>query len=148
VRGHPRPATLKANVFFAGGWFSDGEISYAGPNAEARARLGAQIIKERMGNLLPLRFDLIGVTSILGDDSGRMFSRTPTGHATDVRLRVAGTHATDEAAVDRLMREVTALWTAGPAGGGGARVTKRKRLSTTSCYIPRELVPARLGFVE
>jgi hypothetical protein len=147
VRGHPRPATLKSNVFFEGGWFSDGEISYAGPNAEARARLAAEVIRERMGHLLTLRFDLIGVTSILGDDSGRMLGATPAGHATDVRLRVAGTHA-DEAIVDRLMREVTALWTAGPAGGGGARVTKRKRLSTTSCYIPRELVPARLTFVE
>ena len=41
VRGHPRPATLKSNVFFEGGWLGDGEISYAGPNAEARARLGA-----------------------------------------------------------------------------------------------------------
>jgi hypothetical protein len=147
VRGHPRPATLKSNVFFEGGWLGDGEISYAGPNAEARARLGAQIIRERMGHLLKLRVDLIGVVSILADDSGRMLEKTPVGHATDVRLRVAAAHA-EEALVDRLMREVTALWTAGPAGGGGARVTKRKRLSTTSCYIPRELVPARLTFVE
>ena len=147
VRGHPRPATLKSNVFFEGGWLGDGEISYAGPNAEARARLGGQIIRERMGHLLTMRFDLIGVMSILADDSGRMLEQAPVGHATDVRLRVAGAHA-DEAVIDRLMREVTALWTAGPAGGGGARVTKRKRLSTTSCYIPRELVPARLSFVE
>ncbi len=147
VRGHLRPATLKANVFFEGGWLGDGEISYAGPNAEARARLGAQIIRERMGHLLKLRFDLIGIMSILADDSGRMLDATPSGNATDVRLRVAGAHA-DEAIIDRLMREVTALWTAGPAGGGGARVTKRKRLSTTSCFIPRELVPARLSFVE
>lgn len=147
VRGHPRPATLKANVFFEGGWLGDGEISYAGPNAEARARLGAQIIRERMGHLLKLRFDLIGVTSILADDSGRMLAQAPAGNATDVRLRVAGASA-DEALIDRLMREVTALWTAGPAGGGGARVNKRKRLSTTSCFIPRELLPARLSFVE
>ena len=147
VRGHPRPATLKSNVFFEGGWLGDGEISYAGPNAEARARLGAQVIRERMGHLLELRVDLIGVVSILADDSGRMLDAAPVGQATDVRLRVAGAHA-DEALIDRLMREVTALWTAGPAGGGGARVAKRKRLSTTSCYIPRELVPARLTFVE
>jgi hypothetical protein len=147
VRGHPRPATLKSNVFFEGGWLGDGEISYAGPNAEARARLGAQVIRERMGHLLKLRIDLIGVVSILADDSGRMLEQAPVGGATDVWLRVGGAHA-DEALVDRLMREVTALWTAGPAGGGGARVTKRKRLSTTSCYIPRDLVPARLTFVE
>ena len=147
VRGHPRPATLKANVFFEGGWLGDGEISYAGPNAEARARLGARIIRERMGHLLKMRFDLIGVMSILADDSGRMLADVPAGKATDVRLRVAGAHD-EEAIIDRLMREVTALWTAGPAGGGGARVTKRKRLSTASCFIPRELVPARLSWVE
>jgi hypothetical protein len=147
VRGHPRPATLKSNVFFEGGWLGDGEISYAGPNAEARARLAGRIIEERMGHLLKLRIDFIGVVSILADDSGRMRGQTPQGAATDVRLRVAAAHA-DEALIDRLMREVTALWTAGPAGGGGARVSKRKRLSTTSCYIPRDLVPARLTFVQ
>jgi hypothetical protein len=64
-----------------------------------------------------------------------------------VRLRVAGAHL-DEAVVERLMNEVTALWTAGPAGGGGVRVAKRKRLSTTSCLIPRELVPARYEILE
>jgi len=147
VRGHPRPATLKANVFFDGGWFGEGEISYAGPNAEARARLAADVMRTRMGPLVKMRFDLIGIVSILGDDSGRMLGAAPVGSATDVRLRVAGAHH-DEAIVDRLMREVTALWTAGPAGGGGVRVAKRKRLSTTSCFIPRELVPARLSYVE
>jgi hypothetical protein len=147
VRGHARPETLKSNVYFEGGWLGDGEISYAGPNAEARARLAAQVIRERLGKLLELRVDLIGVVSILADDSGRMLAGAPSGQATDVRLRIAAAHG-DEALIDRLMREVTALWTAGPAGGGGARVVKRKRLSTTSCYIPRDLVPARLTFLE
>ena len=39
VQGHARPATLKVNVCFESGWFAEGEISYAGPRAEARARL-------------------------------------------------------------------------------------------------------------
>jgi hypothetical protein len=43
VRGHPRPATLKVNVFCAQGWLAEGEISYAGPRAEARARLAADV---------------------------------------------------------------------------------------------------------
>ena len=105
-------------MFFEGGWFGEGEISYAGRNAEARARLAMEVLRERLAPLLTLRFDLIGVTSILGDDAGRMLEATPTGNATDVRLRVAGAHL-DEAIVERLMGEVTALWTAGPAGGGG-----------------------------
>jgi hypothetical protein len=66
--------------------------------------------------------------------------------AADIRLRVAGQHR-DEAVVDRLLRELTALWTGGPAGGGGVRVAKRQRLSTRSCLIPRERVPARFDFI-
>jgi hypothetical protein len=145
VRGHPRTATLKANVFFDGGWLGEGEISYAGPNAEARARLAMDVLQKRMGALLVLRFDLIGVSSILGDDANRLLQQTPVGQAQDVRLRVAGRHI-DVAVVDRLLRELTALWTGGPAGGGGVRVAKRQRLSLQSCLIARELVPAWFDF--
>jgi hypothetical protein len=145
VRGHPRTATLKANVFFDGGWFGEGEISYAGPNAEARARLAMDVMRKRMGSLLTLRFDLIGISSILGDDANRLLERAAAGQATDVRLRVAGQHL-DVQVVDRLLREVTALWTCGPAGGGGVRVGKRQRLSTQSCLIDRERVPASFSF--
>src|SRR3546814_2660414 len=38
VRGHPRPPTLKVTVCTDGGWLGEGEISYAGPHALARAR--------------------------------------------------------------------------------------------------------------
>lgn len=145
VRGHPRTTTLKANVFFDGGWFGEGEISYAGPNAEARARLAMDVMQKRMGPHLPLRFDLIGVSSILGDDSNRMLGTVPAGRASDIRLRVAGQHL-DLKVIDHLLREVTALWTGGPAGGGGVRVAKRQRLSTQSCLIARERVPASFSF--
>ena len=146
VIGHPRPATLKANVFFDGGWFGEGEMSYAGPNAEARARLALDVMQKRMGSDMTLRGDLIGVCSIFGDDAGNMLRQTTPGQATDVRMRVAGQHQ-DLAVVDKLLRELTALWTCGPAGGGGARVAKRQRLSTTSCLIDREQVPAHYEFV-
>jgi hypothetical protein len=146
VRGHPRTATLKANVFFDGGWLGEGEISYAGLNAEARARLAMDVLQKRMGALLALRFDLIGVSSILGDDANRLLQQTPVGQAQDVRLRVAGRHL-DVAVVDRLLRELTALWTGGPAGGGGVRVAKRQRLSLQSCLIGRERVPAWFDWV-
>ena len=147
VIGHPRPATLKANVFFDGGWFGEGEISYAGPNAEARARLAMDVMQKRMGNDMKLRGDLIGVCSIFGDEAGNMLRQTPAGQAADVRMRVAGQHQ-DLAVVEKLLRELTALWTCGPAGGGGARVAKRQRLSTTSCLIAREEVPAQFEFVS
>ena len=147
VRGHPCTATLKANVFFDGGWFGEGEISYAGTNAEARARLAMDVLSKRMGAQLPLLFDLIGVRSILGDDANHLLGTAPVGHSTDIRLRVAGQHQ-DISIIDRLLRELTALWTGGPAGGGGVRVAKRQRLSTQSCLIARERVPASFNLVD
>lgn len=144
VRGHPRTDTLKANVFFDGGWFGEGEISYAGPNAEARARLALDILQKRLGNQLTLRFDLIGLSSIFNDDAGNRLNNMPVsvlGAPGDIRLRAAAQHA-DLEPIERLLREVTALWTCGPAGGGGVRVNKRQRLSTTSCLMARDDLPA------
>ena len=142
VQGHPRTPTLKALAFFDGGWLGEAEISYAGPNAEARARLAMQVIERRLGPLLPLRFDLIGVCSLFGDDRGELLASVPAGTATDVRLRVAGRHD-DPALIERLQREVTALWTCGPAGGGGVRTARRQRLTSRACLVPRDAVPAR-----
>jgi hypothetical protein len=146
VRGHPRPETLKAIVFFAGGFLGEGEISYAGPNAAARARLAAEIIRRRMGGALKLRCDLIGVVSAFGGDRGVACSDWAEGAAGDVRLRVAGVH-TDRSIVQRLMGEVTALYTCGPAGGGGVRTTITPRLSSISCFIPRQDVSATFTMV-
>lgn len=146
VRGHKRPATLKVTVCFAGGWLGEGEISYAGPNAEARARLAAEIIRQRMRNQLRLRFDLIGTLSVFGDDAGDALADLAPTNARDVRLRVAGVHD-DRAVVEQLLREVTALYTCGPAGGGGVRTTITSRLNSVSCFVPRELVPATVTFL-
>ncbi|HYV37669.1 MAG TPA: acyclic terpene utilization AtuA family protein [Gemmataceae bacterium] len=147
VHGHPRPKTLKTIVCFDGGWLGEGEISYAGPNAERRARLAADIIRRRVGSGLTLRCDLIGVLSVFGDDCGRAFARQPTSDSQEVRLRVAGAHA-DRACVENLLREVMALYTCGPAGGGGVRTSITPRLHSASCFVPRDLVPARFTFLE
>ena len=146
VRGHARPATLKVNVCHENGWLSEGEISYAGPRAEARARLAGDVLRERLKGLGPLRVDLIGVASVFADDAGRWLARQAAGDARDVRLRVALNHA-DHAAAQRLGREVTALYCCGPAGGGGVRTSIRPRLGTVSCLVPREQVPTSYAFV-
>jgi hypothetical protein len=147
VRGHPRPPTLKVNVFHEHGWLAEGEISYAGHGAEARARLAAEVLRERLAGCGPLRLDLVGVASIFGDDAGRWLARQAEGDARDVRLRAAMNHA-DLAVAQRLAREVTALYTCGPAGGGGVRTNLRARLGTLSCLLPREMVQARVEFFE
>ena len=147
VRGHRRPARLKVNICHETGWLAEGEISYAGPGAEGRARLAGGILQERLRGLGPVRVDLIGVASILGDDAGRWLATRPATDGRDVRLRVATSHR-DRHQAERLAREVTALYTCGPAGGGGVRTALRPRLGTVSCDVPREHVPARYRFFD
>lgn len=141
VRGHPRPDTLKVNVCYATGWFAEAEISYAGPRAAERARLAGQTIQQRLGHLAPLRTDLIGVTSVWGNDASSWLDGADLRHAPhDVRLRMAWQHA-DHATAQRLPREVNALYCCGPAGGGGVRTHMRQRLGLTSCLIPHPHIP-------
>jgi Acyclic terpene utilisation family protein AtuA len=141
VRGHARPTSYKVNVCHEGGWLAEGEISYAGPRAEARARLAADVLRKRLPNLT-LRVDLIGALSILGDDAGSALADTRDGGLRDVRLRVAATHS-EKSEAEQLTREVVALYTCGPAGGGGVRTQITARLNTMSCFVPRASVPAR-----
>lgn len=147
VRGHARPAELKVNICYENGWLAEGEISYAGARAEARARLAADILRERLTGLGPLRVDLIGVLSVFADDGGRSYSQREPGHARDVRLRVALSHQ-NRAQAERLAREVTALYTCGPAGGGGVRTSLRARLGLESETVPRNRVHMRHAFIE
>jgi hypothetical protein len=150
VRGHAKPATLKATVCFESGWLAEGEISYAGPNAGARARLAGEVVKSRLAQLriplVKLRCEVIGVASILADDDGRYVPAEATESAAqDVRLRIAA-QVDERTAADAVTREVLALYTCGPAGGGGVRTSVTPRLGSTSCYVPRELVRPAWSF--
>ncbi len=129
VCGRARPDELKVNVCFESGWLAEGGISYAGPRAEARARLAAEVLRERLRGCGTLRVDLIGVASVFADDGGHWLAAQPGGDARDVRLRVALRHA-ERAVAERLVRELTALYTCGPAGGGGVRTSLKPTLGT------------------
>ncbi|QDO96142.1 DUF1446 domain-containing protein [Ferrovibrio terrae] len=141
ARGHARPATLKATVCFEAGWFAEAEISYAGPNATARARLAIDIIRKRMAVLQPdlsIRADIIGVVSSFGDSAGHDLAAATT-EADDLRVRFATRH-TDADVAKLLLAEVEALYVAGPAGGGGVRRHLVPQLASASCLIERDLV--------
>lgn len=146
VRGHPRPHTLKANICIDGGWLAEAEISYAGPRADQRAQLAAQIIRDRLGSILNLRIDLIGLASLFPSDLGNG-PKTINQEYRDVRLRVAAAHR-DRAMVIQVCREVTALYTCGPAGGGGVRTSLKPRLNTLVGFVPREKVVASFNFYQ
>lgn len=149
ILGHPRPATLKATLCYEGGWLGEGEISYAGPNAAARARLAADVVRARLEGLglghLRLRADLIGVASVFADDAGRWWGRHEARDTDDVRVRIAGA-STQRSEVEQLTREVLALYTCGPAGGGGVRTAITPRLASDSCFIPRDWLQPTWSF--
>ena len=144
VRGHARPERLTATVCYEGGWLAEGEISYAGAGAEARARLAGDVLRRRLAGL-DVRVDLIGAMSVLADDAGRLVASMAPGDARDVRLRIAASHR-ERREAERLAREVLALYTCGPAGGGGIRTSVRSRLETLSCFVPRSAVQPRFEF--
>ena len=131
ARGRARPSQLKVSVGYLAGHVGEGEIGYAGTNAEARARLAGGIIRERLGDRFPdLRIEIIGSTSLHGralDSSTRPY---------EVRLRVAGRgRSRADAAI--IGDEVEALYTNGPAGGGGARKYVNEQIGIVSTLVDR-----------
>src|SRR5690606_36995215 len=61
--GNARPERLKVTVGYDGGFLAEAGISYAGPNAQARARLAKAILEERLREVHkcrdPVRVDLV-----------------------------------------------------------------------------------------
>lgn len=150
VTGRARPEQLKVTICYDGGWLGEGEISYYGPNALARTRLAADIVRKRSPRSLRMRCDVIGVMSVLADDAGRAWDGFDTNAergSNDLRLRVAFAGA-DKASVERGLAEVEALYCAGPAAGGGIRVALRPRIAATSCLVPRRAVRPKVDILE
>lgn len=144
-RGTQRPDTLKISVGYVDGYIGEGQMSYAGPGAEARARLALEIVRERLKltkvEANEWRFDLIGIDALHGE-------RRSQGSAPyEVRVRVAGRTDTLAEAV-RIGDEVETLYTNGPAGGGGAFKSARDIVAVASVLLPRDLVAPQVRFVE
>ncbi|MGA8206358.1 MAG: acyclic terpene utilization AtuA family protein, partial [Woeseiaceae bacterium] len=134
--GRERTHLLKVSVGYQDGYIGEGEISYGGSGASLRAQLAADIVRRRFEliglNLQELRLDLIGVNSLFGETLRQKLEPDRRDEEyRDVRLRVAGRVATEDDA-KTIGREVEALYTNGPAGGGGARAYVRQILSIAS----------------
>jgi hypothetical protein len=139
--GTERPEKLKVSAGFYAGFIADGQISYAGAGALARARLARQILENRL-RWIPsgdLRIDFIGIDSIYGPALS-----SPQSEPHEVRLRAAGRFF-DEADARRLMQEVESLYVNGPAGGGGVVASLRENIAMDSTFLPRSAVEATIG---
>ncbi len=138
AQARPRTPTYKVVVGYFDGYIGSGEMGYAGPNAVARARLAAEVVRERLRRrgltYSEMRCDLIGMTSLHGDD-GR---EKPEPY--EVRLRVAA-RTDDRRAAEAVGAEVRALHMQGPGmAGGGINLGAREVLAVKSVLLDRALV--------
>ncbi|OQR27177.1 ABC transporter substrate-binding protein [Pseudomonas sp. Bc-h] len=141
--GRARPETLKVSVGYLDGWIGEGQISYGGPGALARAQLARDVVLERLKltgvTCDEVRAELIGVDSLHGSTLGARSGGEPW----EVRLRVAARCA-DKAEAVRVGNEVETLYTNGPYGGGGATKAVRQVVAVASLLLPRDAVNAQV----
>jgi len=142
--GRVRPATLKVSVGYQDSFVGEGQMSYAGPGAAARARLALDIVRERLAltgvRTTETRFELIGVDAVRKGGAPE-----PAAELHEVRIRVAGRTDSMAEAV-RIGNEVETLYTNGPAGGGGASKSARQVIAVVSTLLPRELATATVQY--
>lgn len=144
--GRARPPTLKVSVGYVDSYIGEGQMSYAGPGALARAELALAIVEERLKltgvQASEMRYELLGVNAMHGSQPG-----APAAEPYEVRIRVAGrTDSLREAM--RIANEVETLYTCGPAAGGGATKSARDVVAVLSTLMPRESVVATVHMEE
>ncbi len=141
-KGKTRPENLKVSVGYQAGFVGEGEISYAGANALERARLAGDIIQKRIGHLFQeFRIDYIGMSSLHGE------KRSSNSKPYEIRLRIAG-KSSDQSIAGFIGEEVEALYTNGPAGGGGARKYVHEVLGVVSILKNRTEIKSEIVLLE
>ncbi|WLH05435.1 acyclic terpene utilization AtuA family protein [Pseudomonas lurida] len=137
--GRARPEQLKVSVGYLEGWIGEGQMSYGGPGAVARAQLARDVVLMRLEligvKMQDVRAELIGMDALHGPRS--------TVEPWEVRLRVAARCAARSDAV-RVGNEVETLYTNGPSGGGGASKSVRQVVAVASLLLPRGAVNPRI----
>ncbi|MFV0467173.1 MAG: acyclic terpene utilization AtuA family protein [Lachnospiraceae bacterium] len=139
---------FKTSVGYHDCYIGEGQISYGGSNALAKAKLAREILEKRFERIgldcEEIRFDYIGWNSLYGDSlAEELCFHTPS----EVRLRVAArVKSISDAQI--IGNEVEALYTNGPAGGGGAMKNVIDIISIASIFIPADEFSISVGYLE
>ncbi len=139
-RGKKSPEKLKATICCDNGFMGEAEISYAGPNALARAKLAGEVISERiqiLGLQGQLRIEIIGAGSVhYSMDETSSYHLPENG---DYRVRTSAIYPKKDQA-QQMVDEVMSLYCCGPAAGGGGRGYVTPQSSTASILVNRDIV--------
>jgi len=133
ARGRKPPERLKVSIAYAAGWKSVGTLTYAWPDAAAKARAAARVLRERLDRLglefAETHVELVGWDSVHGPLAGE-----PPADLPEVQLRYA-VRADDRAPVERFTREIAPLVLTGPPSVTGY-ATGRPRVDEIVAYWP------------
>ncbi|KAL0732233.1 hypothetical protein Bca4012_008442 [Brassica carinata] len=128
------------------GWKGWGEISYGGHGSIQRAKASEFLVRSWMEETVPgvdncIISYVIGLDSLKATSNGAESSWKTCG---DIRLRMDGLFKLKEHAV-QLTKEFTALYTNGPAGGGGISTGHKMEIVLEKRLVSRESVMWKTG---
>ncbi|KAL8028225.1 hypothetical protein ABFX02_14G145000 [Erythranthe guttata] len=140
----PSPASIPQKLLLLrskdNGWKGWGEISYGGYASIQRAKAAEFLVRAWVEELYPGTSNKI-VSYIIGLDSLKTSCVEDLSSKTseDIRLRMDGLFEKEEHAI-QLTKEFTALYTNGPAGGGGISTGHRKEIFLEKALVERKHV--------
>ncbi|HSM06023.1 MAG TPA: acyclic terpene utilization AtuA family protein [Longimicrobiales bacterium] len=145
IRGRPRTDFLKVSIAYADGWKATGTLTYAWPDAAAKARAAGRILRERLDRL-GLVFDAVRIELVGWDSTHGALAGEPPADLPEVQLRV-GVRGSDREAVERFTREIAPLVLTGPpsvTGFAGGRPRVQQIMAYWPALIRREAVEPHL----
>ena len=151
IRGRPPTPFLKVSIAYAAGYKAVGTLVYAWPDAAAKARAAAAILRQRLDRL-GLTFERVLVELVGWDSAHGPLAGDPPPDIPEVQLRVA-VRSDDRGAVERFSREIAPLVLTGPpsvTGFAGGRPRVQEIMAYWPALIDRSVVEPGLSvdFVE
>uniref|UniRef100_J3MKJ8 Uncharacterized protein n=1 Tax=Oryza brachyantha TaxID=4533 RepID=J3MKJ8_ORYBR len=123
------------------GWKGWGEISYGGQECLKRAHAAEYLVRSWMEETYPGIEEKV-ISYIIGYDSLKTIGGnkdSPDKQVMDARLRMDGLFELEEHAV-KFVKEFIALYTNGPAGGGGISTGQKKEITLQKILVDREKI--------
>ena len=133
VKGRPATGHLKVSIAYADGWKATGTLTYAWPDAAAKARAAAHVLRERLDRL-GLQFDAFRTELVGWDSTHGHLAGEPPADLPEVALRV-GVRSREQKPVERFTREIAPLILTGPPSVTGF-AAGRPRVQEVMAFWP------------
>ncbi len=146
IRGRAPTPFLKVSIAYEAGFKAVGTLVYAWPDAAAKARAAARILRKRLDRL-GLAFDRVLVELVGWNATHGPLAGDPPRDLPEVQLRV-GVRGSDRSAVERFTREIAPLVLTGPpsvTGFAGGRPRVQEIVAYWPALIDRTVVEPHLS---